>query len=239
MLDWGYTILKDSFLTMNTIGSLANQLTTQPALAEQYGLATQKQQAVDTKDKLSQAKPEHEQVSANDAKVSLSPRAQRAQKIESMAQDFFANGSFDAQKLPKLIQRLHQDGILSDGQLNRLSQAGFDIPTPEANQADLKQFIETQRSQLGDDEGDQIMGRLLDDAQSVLNQMDQAGSKQTSQTAARVSAQLSVFINADVDMSEQDRQQWQTMRGVMQLASSMGESQQDVGQLKSYLALAR
>ncbi|WP_394204145.1 hypothetical protein [Shewanella waksmanii] len=224
---------------MNGIASVANQITNQPALAEQYGLATQQQQAVNSTAKTAQGKVDSEHVSANDATVSLSPRAQRAQKIEAMAKDFFAGGSFDATQFPKLIQRLHQDGILSDSQLNRLSQAGFDIPTPEANQADLKQFIDTQRGLLGQEEGDQIMARLLDDAQSVLNQMDQAGSKQTSQTAARVSAQLSVYIKADVEMSEQDRQQWQTLRSVMQLASSMGESQQEVGQLNSYLSLAR
>ncbi len=69
--------------------------------------------------------------------------------------------------------------------------------------------------------------------------MDNIQSKELSQQASRVSSQLNVYLKSDVQMSGEERQQWQGLRSVMQLASSMGDSQQASGQLSSYLALGK
>ncbi|QYK02674.1 hypothetical protein [Shewanella psychrotolerans] len=171
--------------------------------------------------------------------VSLSSRAMRAQKIEAMAKDFFADGQFTTAQIPKLIQRLHQDGILSDNQLNRLSSAGFDIPETSSHKQSLMDFINEQKETLTQTDPDSVLMTVLDDAKSVLNNMDSVDGAQYSQKAARVSAQLSVFINADAPMEQIEKQQWQGLKSTMQLAASMGNSQQFSGQMNSYLALSK
>lgn len=171
--------------------------------------------------------------------VSLSPRAQRAQKIEAMADDFFSAGEFSIKDIPKLIQRLHQDGILSDSQLNRLSSAGFEIPEPNEASQSLLDFIDSKQEGLTQSEPDKALHKMLDDAKTVLNNMDSIDGALYSQTAARVSAQLTVLINADTNMPEMEKEQWQGLKSTMQLAASMGNSQQSSGQLSSYLALSK
>ncbi|MFV7783931.1 hypothetical protein ACNPKB_09465 [Shewanella marisflavi] len=171
--------------------------------------------------------------------VRFSARAARAQKIDAMAKDFFASGEFGLGDIPKLIQRLHQDGILSESQLSRLGQAGFEIPKADEAQPNLLEFINAQRSQLQATKPDSVMVSILDDAESVLKQMDSLDSQGLNQKAARVSAQLSVFVNGDQAMTDADRSMWQGLKSTMQLAASSGSSQQASGQLQRYLALSK
>ncbi|TVP15288.1 hypothetical protein [Shewanella sp. KCT] len=170
--------------------------------------------------------------------VFLSPRAERAQKIEAMAKDFFSKGQFGIGDIPKLIQRLHQDGILSENQLNRLSQAGFDIPRDDGSQS-LLDFIASQREQLKESKPDSVMIAMLDDAESVLKQMDSLDTQGLNQKAARVSAQLSVFVQGDQGLTPSDKSMWQGLKSTMQLAAASGSSQQASGQLQRYLALSK
>ena len=218
------------------------------SLVDSYGVNSQKTDAGISSDKVSLSQSKEATAGQNrdgikDESVSLSPRAARAQKIETMAKDFFSKGDFSAADLPKLIQRLHQDGILSDSQLNRLSEGGFDLPQVKGQPDDLKSFIEDKRKELtaeGEVEGmSAVLVSLLNDADSVLNQMDNAQGKEVSQKATRVSAQLNVYLQSDAQMSVSDREQWQGLKSTMQLASSMGENQQAVGMVNSYLSLGK
>lgn len=238
------------FLTMNPIAnttSTASQLTN-TTLADKYGISSQaeaskhsnKVSLSQTSDSSKAGNKEH----VKDESVSLSSRAVRAQKIESMAKDFFAGGNFFSTDLPKLVQRLYQDGILSETQLNRLSEGGIELPKSEGKVEDMKTFIQTKRSELEkttqDDESmSNVLTKLLDDTEGVLDNMDRVQSKEISQEAARVSSQLNVYLQAGVEISAEDRKQWQGLKSVMQLASSMGDSQQAGGQLNSYLALGK
>ena len=239
------------FLTMNPIAnttSTASQLTN-TSLADKYGINSNQAEAGKHSDKVTlgqtgNASKAGSKEHVKDESVSLSPRALRAQKIESMAKDFFADGNFSSADLPKLVQRLYQDGILSETQLNRLSEGGIDLPKSEGKVDDMKTFIQTKRNQLEktaqDDESmSNVLIKLLDDAEGVLDNMDSVQTKEISKEAARVSSQLNVFLQGDVEMSSEDRKQWQGLKSVMQLASSMGESQQAGGQLNSYLALGK
>ncbi|MEC4725983.1 hypothetical protein HWQ46_10535 [Shewanella sp. D64] len=228
--------------------STASQLTN-TSLADKYGINSNQAEAGKHSDKVSLSQTSHsskvgskEQV--KDESVSLSPRAVRAQKIESMAKDFFADGNFSSTDLPKLVQRLYQDGILSETQLNRLSQGGIELPKSQDKVQDMKTFIQSKRNEFektsqDDKSMSNVLITLLDDAESVLDNMDSVQSKETSQEAARVSSQLNVYLQADVEMSAKDKDQWQGLKSLMQLASSMGDSQQAGGQLNSYLALGK
>jgi hypothetical protein len=228
--------------------STASQLTN-TSLADKYGINSNQAEAGKHSDKVTlgqtgNASKTGSKEQVKDESVSLSPRALRAQKIESMAKDFFADGNFSSADLPKLVQRLYQDGILSETQLNRLSEGGIDLPKSEGKVDDMKTFIQTKRNQLEktaqDDESmSNVLIKLLDDAEGVLDNMDSVQTKEISKEAARVSSQLNVFLQGDVEMSSEDRKQWQGLKSVMQLASSMGESQQAGGQLNSYLALGK
>ncbi|SQH76151.1 conserved protein of unknown function [Shewanella benthica] len=218
------------------------------SLADSYGVNSHQTEAGSSSDKVSLSQSKEAATGLNrdgikDESVSLSPRAARAQKIEAMAKDFFSTGDFSAADLPKLIQRLYQDGILSDTQLNRLSEGGFELPEIQGQPDDFKAFIQDKREELtasGDTQGmTGVLISLLDDAQSVLNQMDNAQSKEVGQQATRVSAQLNIYLKSDTQMSSSDREQWQGLKSMMQLASSMGENQQAVGMVNSYLSLGR
>ncbi len=239
---------------MNPITNTASQLSTSTSIADAYGVNSQQTEAGKSSDKVTLSQSQSPRTAASkdgikDESVSLSPRAQRAQKIESMAKDFFSDGSFSTQDIPRLVQRLYQDGILNDSQLTRLSQGGFDIPDPDTKPEDLKSFIREQRSELQaaqDEKGEgaepgteTVLIKLLDDAESVIDGMGNAQSAEISQKASRVSAQLNVYLRGDVELSQSSREQWQGLKSVMQLAASMGENQQASGQLSSYLALGK
>ncbi|CAM3270485.1 hypothetical protein [Shewanella violacea] len=218
------------------------------SLADSYGVNTHQAEAGSSSDKVSLSQSKEAATGLNrdgikDESVSLSPRAARAQKIEAMAKDFFSKGDFSAGDLPKLIQRLHQDGILSDTQLNRLSEGGFELAPVQGESEDFMAFIQDKRTELtasGDTQGmNGVLISLLDDAKSVLNQMDNAQSKEVGQQATRVSAQLNIYLKSDTQMPSSEREQWQGLKSVMQLASSMGENQQAGGMVNSYLSLGR
>jgi|GEM_PF-1410387 len=234
--------------------SAPSQRSTATSVADAYGVNSQQTEAGKNSDKVTLSQSQSTRTPSSkeqvkDESVTLSPRAQRAQKIESMAKDFFTSGNFSTEDIPKLVQRLHQDGILSDSQLTRLSEGGFDIPQPNTKPEDLKSFIKEQRNELesalakkggGDESGSEsVLIKLLNDAESVLDGMGNAQSVQTSQKATRVSAQLNVYLSADVELTQNSREQWQGLKSVMQLAASMGENQQANGQLSSYLALGK
>ena len=239
---------------MNPIANTASQLSTATNIADAYGVNSQQTEAGKSSDKVTLSQSQKAQTPSSkekvkDESVSLSPRAQRAQKIESMAKDFFSSGNFSTQDIPKLVQRLYQDGILSDSQLTRLSEGGFDIPQPATKPEDLKSFIKEQRSEFenalakkgGASEfgAESMFIKLLNDAESVIDGMGSAQSSEISQKATRVSAQLNVYLKGDVELTQGSREQWQGLKSVMQLAASMGENQQAGGQLNSYLALGK
>ncbi|ABV87940.1 hypothetical protein [Shewanella pealeana] len=176
------------------------------------------------------------ELTKNDNTLVLSGRAERAQKIEAMADDFFKGGQFTSAKLPSLIQRLYQDGILSEGQLNRLSNSGFELPP--ADEQSLSDFIDQQASALSDSEGDKKLAQMLDDAKWVMGAMDFSQSPLVAQKANRVSSQITELLNSEKSLSETQVDQYKGLKALMQLTSMTGEHQQENGQLNSYLALA-
>ncbi|NRD74576.1 hypothetical protein HQQ94_15290 [Shewanella sp. VB17] len=234
---------------MNSITNTASQLN-KINLAEKYDTNnTAEAEAGKHSDKVSLGQTRDAAKTANneqikDGSVYLSSRALRAQKIDNMAQDFFADGQFTSADLPQLIQRLHQDGILSQTQLTRLSDEGIEVPKSQGKVDDMKTFIESTRSEIEATAADNttvstVLIKLLDDAENVLDNMANVQSKEISQQAARVSSQLNVFLQGDVEMSAGDAEQWRGLRSLMQLASSMGDNQQANGQLNGYLALGK
>ncbi|QQX78792.1 hypothetical protein JK628_14590 [Shewanella sp. KX20019] len=174
---------------------------------------------------------------ANDDGLVLSGRAERAQKIEAMAKDFFQDGSFSSEKLPSLIQRLYQDGILSDGQLNRLTNSGFDIPPAE--EQSLADFIDEQRATLTNSGEDRELAGTLDEAKWIMRTMDSIQSPAVAQKANRVASDITALLDSDRALTDQQKNQYQGIKSLMQLASMTGEHQQATGQLNSYLALAK
>ena len=177
------------------------------------------------------------ELTKSDNTLVLSGRAERAQKIEAMANDFFKGGNFTSAQLPQLIQRLYQDGILSEGQLNRLSQSGFDIPP--ASEQSLANFIDEQRKGLSDSDEDKKLAEMLDDAKWVMGAMDVSQSPLVAQKANRVSSQITDLLQSDRPLTDEQRNQYQGIKSLMQLTAMTGEHQQDHGQLNSYLALAK
>ena len=198
--------------------------------AQQAKSATHKSGLANTSDKNSGK-------DVNSEQIALSPRALRAQRIDAMSKDFFAKGNFSVSDIPKLVQRLHQDGILSDSQLSKLSHAGFDVPAVDKSTAALSDFIDEQSQTLQDQPENPLLV-TLHEAKAVLSQVGDAQSPVLAQKATRVAGQINQFLNSDAPISDQARKQWQGLRSVMQLTASMGEHQLAGGQLSSYLALA-
>ncbi|GIU08352.1 MULTISPECIES: hypothetical protein [unclassified Shewanella] len=176
------------------------------------------------------------ELTKSDNTLVLSGRAERAQKIEAMANDFFKGGQFTSAQLPSLIQRLYQDGILSEGQLNRLSNSGFELPP--ADEQSLSDFIDEQAAALTDSEEDSSLAQMLDDAKWVMGAMDFSQSPLVAQKANRVSSQITELLNSEKSLSEAQVEQYKGLKALMQLTSMTGEHQQENGQLNSYLALA-
>ncbi|MCL1051636.1 hypothetical protein L2755_18660 [Shewanella abyssi] len=226
---------------MNPLSSINTPINSGAVLADAYGVSntqtgvgsTAGVQAVNA----GASAPSTNTAANDDSGLVLSGRAERAQKIEAMAKDFFQDGSFSSDKLPNLIQRLYQDGILSDGQLNRLTNSGFDIP-PAEDQS-LADFIDEQRATLTNSGEDRELAGTLDEAKWVMRTMDSIQSPAVAQKANRVASDITALLDSDRTLTDQQKNQYQGIKSLMQLASMTGEHQQATGQLNSYLALAK
>ncbi|MFT5790092.1 hypothetical protein CXF83_15675 [Shewanella sp. Choline-02u-19] len=226
---------------MNPLSSINNPVNSGAVLADAYGVSGTKAgvgsatgiQGINADASASSTNT----VTKDDHGLVLSGRAERAQKIEAMAKDFFQDGSFSSEKLPSLIQRLYKDGILSDGQLNRLTNSGFDIPPTEAQS--LADFIDEQRATLTNSDEDRELAGTLDEAKWVMRTMDSIQSPAIAQKANRVATDITALLGSERPLTDQQKHQYQGIKSLMQLASMTGEHQQASGQLNSYLALAK
>lgn len=110
---------------MNSILNAFNLNRSSASIADAYGANSQKTSTAKTDTTTETNKTQTDATKPDNGKtdeIALSPRAQRAQKIQSMAKDFFADGQFGVADIPALVSRLQKDGILSDVQLERLSK---------------------------------------------------------------------------------------------------------------------
>ncbi|MBP6518927.1 MAG: hypothetical protein KA308_08390, partial [Shewanella sp.] len=117
---------------MNSILNAFNLNRSSASIADAYGANSQKTSTAKTDTTIETNKTQTDATKPDNGKtdeIALSPRAQRAQKIQSMAKDFFADGQFGVADIPALVSRLQKDGILSDVQLERLSKNGITVPS--------------------------------------------------------------------------------------------------------------
>lgn len=240
---------------MNTL--LSPQTATRTSVADTYGLNSQKaaqtssdalDSSVTSGSKTSVATVNREgrqSTQADTAKapssdeIALSPRAQRAQKIQAMAQDFFVGKQFSVDNIPALVSRLQTDGILSEAQLARLSPSALEQKPQSNEMASLQAFVDNELSLLSKNMPNNALITTLFDAKTVLANMDDAQSPLLAQKANKVVGQLTDFLNSEPSLTDTQKQQYQGLKTTMQLASSMGAHQSASGQLSSYLALAK
>jgi hypothetical protein len=213
------------------------------SIADAYGVNSQKASTAkadpSTEKTPSQTSTTQTESTGTDA-IALSPRALRAQKIQAMSKDFFANGQFNVADIPALVSRLQKDGILSESQVERLSQNGINpLSTDATGTQSLQDFIDDELKSLTETSPNSPLINTLVDAKNVLTNMDDAQSPLLAQKAAKVFGQLTDYINSNPPMTDTQKQQWQGLKSTMQVASSMGSQQSALGQLSSYLALAK
>ncbi|MBW0298380.1 hypothetical protein HG547_18630 [Shewanella sp. DNRA4] len=225
------------------MNSLLNALNlNRSSAAEAYGLNSKKTETGKTESSTesnSSAKEPPKVDTKPGEEIALSPRALRAQKIQAMSKDFFADGKFSVAEIPALVSRLQKDGILSDAQVERLSQNGISLPSQSTNKQSLQDFIDDELKSLAEKSPNSPMINTLVDAKNVLKNMDDAQSPVLAQKATKVFGQLTDYLNSNPTMSDSQKQLWQGLKSTMQVASSMGMQQSALGQLSSYLALAK
>ncbi|BDA60235.1 hypothetical protein K5M76_13215 [Shewanella xiamenensis] len=225
------------------MNSLLNALNlNRSSAAEAYGLNSKKTETGKTEsstESSSSAKEPPKVDTKPSDEIALSPRALRAQKIQAMSKDFFADGKFSVAEIPALVSRLQKDGILSDAQVERLSQNGISLPSQSTNKQSLQDFIDDELKSLAEKSPNSPMINTLIDAKNVLKNMDDAQSPVLAQKATKVFGQLTDYLNSNPTMSDSQKQLWQGLKSTMQVASSMGMQQSALGQLSSYLALAK
>ncbi|MCP3127581.1 hypothetical protein [Shewanella sp. KJ2020] len=228
---------------MSSILNTSNLNRSNTSIADAYGLNSQKASTAKTEsstEKPSSQKGTAQTESAGADAIALSPRALRAQKIQAMSKDFFSNGQFSVTDIPALVSRLQKDGILSESQLERLSQNGINpLTTEKTNTQSLQDFIDDELKSLSKTSPNSPLINTLADAKHVLTNMDDAQSPLLAQKAAKVFGQLTDYLNSNPPMTDTQKQQWQGLKSTMQVASSMGSQQSALGQLSSYLALAK
>lgn len=228
---------------MSSILNTSNLNRSNTSIADAYGLNSQKASTAKTEsstEKTSSQKGTTQTESTGADAIALSPRAQRAQKIQAMSKDFFANGQFSVADIPALVSRLQKDGILSERQLERLSQNGINSLSPDKTDTQsLQDFIDDELKSLSETAPNSSLINTLVDAKHVLTNIDDAQSPLLAQKAAKVFGQLTDYLNSNPPMTDTQKQQWQGLKSTMQVASSMGSQQSALGQLSSYLALAK
>lgn len=228
---------------MNSILNTLNLNRSSASIIDAYGVNSQKASTTKT-DASAETTQTQSSVTKSDQassdEIALSPRALRAQKIQAMSKDFFADGKFSVADIPALVSRLQQDGILSDSQVERLSQNGIKVPSNETpSKQSLQDFLDDELKTLAKNSPNSPLINTLVDAKSVLSNMDDAQSPVLAQKAAKVFGQLTEYINSEPPMTDKQKQLWQGLKSTMQVASSLGAQQSASGQLSSYLALAK
>lgn len=228
---------------MNSILNTLNLNRSSASIIDAYGVNSQKASTTKT-DASTETTQTQSSVTKSDQassdEIALSPRALRAQKIQAMSKDFFADGKFSVADIPALVSRLQQDGILSDSQVERLSQNGIKVPSNETpSKQSLQDFLDDELKTLAKNSPNSPLINTLVDAKSVLSNMDDAQSPVLAQKAAKVFGQLTEYINSEPPMTDKQKQLWQGLKSTMQVASSLGAQQSASGQLSSYLALAK
>lgn len=238
-------MLDAELLTMNPLLNALNL--NRSSVADAYGLNSKKTDTSKTDtsktESSTEAKSSVKDTPKTDTKpsddIALSPRALRAQKIQAMSEDFFADGQFSVSDIPALVSRLQKDGILSDAQVDRLSQNGISLPSQNPSKQSLQDFIDDELKSLAEKSPNSPMINTLVDAKNVLSNMDDAQSPVLAQKATKVFGQLTDYLNSNPTLSDSQKQLWQGLKSTMQVASSMGMQQSASGQLSSYLALAK
>lgn len=228
---------------MNSILNTLSLNRSSASIIDAYGVNSQKASTTKT-DASAETTQTQSSVTKSDQassdEIALSPRALRAQKIQAMSEDFFADGKFSVADIPALVSRLQQDGILSDSQVERLSQNGIKVPSKETpSKQSLQDFLDDELKTLAKNSPNSSLINTLVDAKSVLSNMDDAQSPVLAQKAAKVFGQLTEYINSEPPMTDKQKQLWQGLKSTMQVASSLGAQQSASGQLSSYLALAK
>lgn len=228
---------------MNSILNTLNLNRSSASIIDAYGVNSQKASTTKT-DASAETTQTQSSVTKSDQassdEIALSTRALRAQKIQAMSKDFFADGKFSVADIPALVSRLQQDGILSDSQVERLSQNGIKVPSKETpSKQSLQDFLDDELKTLAKNSPNSSLINTLVDAKSVLSNMDDAQSPVLAQKAAKVFGQLTEYINSEPPMTDKQKQLWQGLKSTMQVASSLGAQQSASGQLSSYLALAK
>ena len=228
---------------MSSILNTSNLIHSNTSIADAYGVNSQKASTAKTDQSAekSQSRTSTTQTeSTGGDAIALSSRAQRAQKIQAMSKDFFANGQFSVADIPALVSRLQKDGILSEKQVERLSQNGINsLSTDTTGAQSLQNFLDDELKSLTETSPNSSLINTLVDAKNVLTNMDDAQSPLLAQKAAKVFGQLTDYLNSNPPMTDTQKQQWQGLKSTMQVASSMGSQQSALGQLSSYLALAK
>ncbi|WP_412496055.1 hypothetical protein [Shewanella chilikensis] len=190
--------------------------------------------------------------------ISLSSEGRRAARVQELAKEFFGSGQFSSADLPKLLERLSDEGFLSEKQLGRLQSSGL-MGVDTKDNASLKEFIQGQIGLLRQQASQSPLLNALKGADNLMGNMGMMYSPSISLAANKVAAQLDTVLKgenqtaesagsnsnklaAKADSALQDPQLLSRLSGVsalMRTAAAVGSQQQASGQINSYLALAK
>ncbi|BCV67096.1 hypothetical protein [Shewanella carassii] len=190
--------------------------------------------------------------------ISLSSEGRRAARVQELAKEFFGSGQFSSADLPKLLERLSDEGFLSEKQLGRLQSSGL-MGVDTKDNASLKEFIQGQIGLLRQQASQSPLLNALKGADNLMGNMGMMYSPSISLAANKVAAQLDTLLKgenqtaesagsnsnklaAKADSALQDPQLLSRLSGVsalMRTAAAVGSQQQASGQINSYLALAK
>lgn len=190
--------------------------------------------------------------------ISLSSEGRRAARVQELAKEFFGSGQFSSADLPKLLERLSDEGFLSEKQLGRLQSSGL-MGIDTKDNASLKEFIQGQIGLLRQQASQSPLLNALKGADNLMGNMGMMYSPSISLAANKVAAQLDTVLKgenqtaesagsnsnklaAKADSALQDPQLLSRLSGVsalMRTAAAVGSQQQASGQINSYLALAK
>lgn len=190
--------------------------------------------------------------------ISLSSEGRRAARVQELAKEFFGSGQFSSADLPKLLERLSDEGFLSEKQLGRLQSSGL-MGVDTKDNASLKEFIQGQIGLLRQQASQSPLLNALKGADNLMGNMGMMYTPSSSLAANKVAAQLDTLLKgenqtaesagsnsnklaAKADSALQDPQLLSRLSGVsalMRTAAAVGSQQQASGQINSYLALAK
>ncbi|WP_019615701.1 hypothetical protein [Psychromonas ossibalaenae] len=162
----------------------------------------------------------------------------RAIKIQSIASDFFGSGQLSMADIPKYIQRLQSDGLLTHQQVEQLGYSKTAQADKNANAVvKVLDFIESFTDKVSSQDPEDNLIGTLDRAKKVIENLDSTTGKLNASDVKVSLIEITAYLNGDQaeKWDEQDLNSLKEIKNIISATNQIHFSQTNSTAANRYL----